>query len=129
MGFQPSVNKANIKMVRLTLRRRLPYNTPSNRRKIVRTPGGRLVYHYVKKPGKAPRCGNCKVKLKGIAAVRPHKLHRLSYRRKRVSRSYGGNLCHKCVRERIIRAFLIEEQKIVVKVLKAQKAHVTTKEK
>ncbi|XP_064078940.1 large ribosomal subunit protein eL34-like [Palaemon carinicauda] len=111
-------------MVRLTLRRRLSYNTASNRRKIVRTPGGRLVYHYVKKPGKAPKCGNCKVRLKGIAAVRPHKLHSLSYRRKRVSRSYGGNLCHKCVRERIIRAFLIEEQKIVVKVLKAQKGHI-----
>ncbi|KAB7494932.1 60S ribosomal protein L34 [Armadillidium nasatum] len=37
-------------------------------------------------------------------------------------RSYGGTLCHRCVRERIVRAFLIEEQKIVVKVLKAQKA-------
>jgi len=32
----------------------------------------------------------------------------------------GGSRCHKCVRDRIIRAFLIEEQKIVVKVLKAQ---------
>merc|ERR1712002_257225 len=125
MGLLPkSSRRTYLKMVRLTLRRRLSYNTQSNRRKIVRTPGGRLVYHYQKKPGKAPKCGNCKVKLKGVASVRPHKLHRLSYRKKRVARSYGGNLCHKCVRERIIRAFLIEEQKIVVKVLKAQKSHV-----
>ena len=29
-------------------------------------------------------------------------------------------MCAKCVRDRIKRAFLIEEQKIVVKVLKAQ---------
>ncbi|GJP77565.1 hypothetical protein CLOP_g8760 [Closterium sp. NIES-67] len=31
-------------------------------------------------------------------------------------------ICGKCVRERIIRAFLVEEQKIVKKVLKLQKS-------
>merc|ERR1712166_1168582 len=30
-----------------------------------------------------------------------------------VSRAYGGSRCAKCVRARIVRAFLIEEQKIV----------------
>ena len=34
----------------------------------------------------------------------------------------SGVLSHKAVREKIVRAFLIEEQKIVMKVLKAQKA-------
>ena len=34
--------------------------------------------------------------------------------------SISGVLSHTAVRERIIRAFLIEEQKIVSKVLKAQ---------
>ncbi|KAK4873763.1 hypothetical protein RN001_013123 [Aquatica leii] len=86
---------------RLVFRRRLSYNTRSNRRRIVRTPGGRLVYQYLKKPKKVPRCGMCKERL-------------------RVKRAYGGVLCHKCVKEKIVRAFLIEEQKIVVKVLKAQ---------
>merc|ERR1711911_480533 len=38
-----------------------------------------------------------------------------------------GNLCHICVREKIVRAFLIEEQKIVAKVLKAQQAAVKSK--
>jgi large subunit ribosomal protein L34e len=33
-----------------------------------------------------------------------------------VNRIYGGHLCHSVVRERIVRAFLIEEQKIVKKV-------------
>jgi large subunit ribosomal protein L34e len=33
-----------------------------------------------------------------------------------VNRAYGGHLAHGVVRERIIRAFLIEEQKIVKKV-------------
>ncbi len=33
---------------------------------------------------------------------------------------FPGVLSHKAVREKIVRAFLIEEQKIVMKVLKAQ---------
>ena len=36
---------------------------------------------------------------------------------KSISRAYGGNLCAGCVKQRIVRAFLIEEQKIVKKVL------------
>ncbi|RXN07517.1 60S ribosomal L34 [Labeo rohita] len=55
-----------------------------------------------------------------IRAVRPQVLMRLSKTKKHVSRAYGGSMCAKCVRDRIKRAFLIEEQKIVVKVLKAQ---------
>jgi len=80
------------------------------------------VYHYIKKLGSLPKCGDCKVKLHGITPSRPQERSRLSKRHKTVSRTYGGSRCHKCVRERIIRAFLIEEQKIVVKVLKAQAA-------
>jgi large subunit ribosomal protein L34e len=34
-----------------------------------------------------------------------------------VSRAYGGSRCHACVKLRVIRAFLVEEQKIVKKVL------------
>jgi large subunit ribosomal protein L34e len=41
---------------------------------------------------------------------------RLAKRHKSVNRAYGGHLAHGVVRERIIRAFLIEEQKIVKKV-------------
>ncbi|CAG0899880.1 unnamed protein product [Darwinula stevensoni] len=110
---------------RLTFRRRLSYNTPSNRRKIVRTPGGKLVYLYKKKPGSSPRCGDCKLRLCGVKRARPRELSRMPKRQKKVYRAYGGVLCHKCLRQRIVRAFLIEEQKLVVKVLKAQKA--TTK--
>ncbi|EDV42881.1 uncharacterized protein Dana_GF18218 [Drosophila ananassae] len=105
---------------RLTLRRRLSYNTRSNKRRIVRTPGGRLVYQYVKKNKTVPRCGQCKEKLKGITPSRPSERPRLSKRHKTVSRTYGGVLCHGCLRERIVRAFLLEEQKIV-KALKTQR--------
>uniref|UniRef100_A0A671T1V7 Large ribosomal subunit protein eL34 n=1 Tax=Sinocyclocheilus anshuiensis TaxID=1608454 RepID=A0A671T1V7_9TELE len=87
-----------------------------------RTPGNRVVYLYTKKTGKAPKsaCGICPGRLRGIRAVRPQVLMRLSKTKKHVSRAYGGSMCAKCVRDRIKRAFLIEEQKIVVKVLKAQ---------
>ncbi|CDW54729.1 Ribosomal L34e domain containing protein [Trichuris trichiura] len=103
---------------RLVLRRRLSYNTPSNRRRVSKTPGNRLVYLYPKKPGNAPKCGDCKTRLKGIARVRPRHLARLPRPRKTVNRAYGGSRCPKCVTNRIVRAFLIEEQKIVNEVLK-----------
>ncbi|KAK9398780.1 Oligosaccharyltransferase complex subunit [Crotalus adamanteus] len=112
-----------LKMVqRLTYRRRLSYNTASNKTRLSRTPGNRIVYLYTKKVGKAPKsaCGVCPGRLRGVRAVRPKVLMRLSKTKKHVSRAYGGSMCAKCVRDRIKRAFLIEEQKIVVKVLKAQ---------
>jgi len=46
----------------------------------------------------------------------------MSKRVKTVTRAYGGHLSGGALRNRIIRAFLIEEQKIVVKVLKAKQA-------
>merc|ERR1711893_200603 len=101
-----------------TLRRRLSYNTNSNSRKISKTPGGRLVYLYKKKQGSIPKCGDCKIKLHGITPARPKELMSMSKRHKHVSRTYGGSRCHRCVRSRIVRAFLIEEQKIVVRVMK-----------
>ncbi|CAI5983019.1 unnamed protein product [Closterium sp. NIES-64] len=60
----------------------------------------------------------------GVPALPAHKLTRnlMSRKQKSVTRIYGGAICGKCVRERIIRAFLVEEQKIVKKVLKLQKS-------
>merc|ERR1712114_121702 len=119
----PFLNKISSKMVqRLTFRRRLSYNTNSNKRRISKTPGGKLVYLYQKKLAKVPVCGDTKLPLRGVKAVRPHKLAAMSKRQKTVSRAYGGSRCHKAVRDRIIRAFLIEEQKIVARVLKAQES-------
>merc|ERR1712003_133696 len=70
------------KMVqRLTYRRRHSYATKSNKTRKVRTPGGKLTYHYVEKKAST------------------------------VHRAYGGVLSGKSVRQRIVRAFLIEEQK------------------
>ena len=46
-----------------------------------------------------------------IPAKRPYEMSRLSKRRKTVNRAYGGSRCAECVRNRILRAFLIEEHK------------------
>ena len=53
--------------------------------------------------------------------ARPKELMSRSLRQKHVTRTYGGSLSGAALRKRILRAFLIEEQKIVVKVMKAQK--------
>ncbi|CAJ2506390.1 Uu.00g005200.m01.CDS01 [Anthostomella pinea] len=124
---------------RVTYRRRNPYNTTSNKTRIVKTPGGELRTLHIKKRGTAPKvreeiaragiaklrntwplCGDCGVKLSGIPALRPREYAQISKPKKTVQRAYGGSRCGNCVRDRVVRAFLIEEQKIVKKVLKEQ---------
>ncbi|ODQ79976.1 hypothetical protein BABINDRAFT_159087 [Babjeviella inositovora NRRL Y-12698] len=103
---------------RVTYRRRNPYNTKSNQIKVVKTPGGKLVAQHVKKSGSRVKCGDCGLALAGISSLRPREYAQVSKTHKTVSRSYGGSRCATCVKERIVRAFLIEEQKIVKRVLK-----------
>ena len=69
---------------RLTYRRRLSYNTASNKTRLSRTPGNRIVYLYTKNVGKAPKsaCGVCPGRLRGVRAVRPKVLMRLSKTKK-----------------------------------------------
>merc|ERR1712085_95583 len=102
---------------RITYRRQTPYNTKSNRTRFLRTPGGRLQIHTVKKKPSGPKCGDCKKRLLGIPALRPTEYKRLKKRDRKVNRAYGGHHCGPCVRSRIVRAFLIEEQKCVKQVL------------
>ncbi|KAI9797299.1 MAG: 60S ribosomal protein L34 [Candelina submexicana] len=101
------------------------YNTRSNKVRVIKTPGGKLRYLHIKKKGSAPKCGDCGVKLPGIPALRPREYAQISRPKKTVQRAYGGSRCANCVKDRVVRAFLIEEQKIVKKVLKETK----TKEK
>ncbi|CAG9465570.1 unnamed protein product [Pedinophyceae sp. YPF-701] len=105
---------------RVTYRRRHSYATRSNKTKMVKTPGGRLVVQYVKKPASHRVCPITGQKLNGFKAQRPKEGSTQSRSKKNVSRVYGGHLAASAVRERIVRAFLIEEQKIVKKVLREQ---------
>ncbi|XP_006885430.1 PREDICTED: 60S ribosomal protein L34-like [Elephantulus edwardii] len=105
---------------RLTYYRMLSYNTASNKTRLSRAPGNRMVYLY--KVEKAPKsaCGVCQGRLRRVQAVELKFSLRLSKTKKHVSRAYSGPMCAKSVRDRIKGAFLIEKQKIVVEVLKAQ---------
>eukprot|EP00892_Ulva_mutabilis_P001869 jgi/Ulvmu1/11683/UM008_0093.1 len=109
---------------RLTYRRRHCYATRSNKTRVVKTPGGRLVVQYRTKKASFPKCPVTGQRLAGIKALRPSEYSnkRMSKRQKSVNRIYGGCLSHKVVRERIMRAFLVEEQKIVKKVVKLSNA-------
>ncbi|OQR87055.1 ribosomal protein L34 [Achlya hypogyna] len=106
-----------VKNVRITYRRRHSYATKSNRIVAVKTPGGKLVAHYRKNTSTGPKCGDCKQSLKGIKHLASKAYKNVSKSQRTVSRAYGGSRCAGCVRQRIVRAFLIEEQKIVKKVL------------
>merc|ERR1711970_786704 len=104
---------------RIQYRRRLAWNTSSNQRKISKTPGGKLVFLYTGKRGTIAKCGDTGRPLQGVKAMRPVNLQpgRCNRRDKTVSRSYGGVISAVALKRRIIRAFLLEEQKIVAKTI------------
>ena len=106
------IHHKQIMVQRVTYRRRLSYNTGSNKVRKVRTPGSKVVVQYVGKRGTGPRAPHdscdCGKRINGIAQLRPYHYKRLSKRQKTVSRPYGGVLCSGCVKQRIIRAFLLE---------------------
>jgi large subunit ribosomal protein L34e len=110
---------------RVTYRRRLSYNTASNKVRRVRTPGSRVVVHYVQKKAsgvKAPHDScDCGKRVNGIPKLSSAEYSRISRRQKTVSRAYGGVLCPGCVKQRIIRAFLLEEMKVVKRLANAEK--------
>ncbi len=100
---------------RVTYKRRASYRTKSNKFRIVKTPGGKLAIQYVEKKSHG-------ITKHGLTRGRPAALRRLSYSKRTVSRPYGGVLTHQEVKERITRAFMIEEiQSIKLKAAQAEK--------
>ena len=97
------------------------YNSRSHKFRAVRTPGGVLKSQRLYKTSKGPKCSDCKIALPGIKHLKSSDYRRTSKRERTVTRCYGGSTCHKCVRQRIVRAFLLEEQKAVKKVLAERK--------
>lgn len=102
---------------RITRVGRHPYNTKSRRARPIRTPGGKLVSQTIVKKTKGPRCGDCKTSLPGIKHLKNSAYRNAKKRERTVSRAYGGTICASCVKMRIVRAFLLEEQKAVKKLL------------
>ncbi|CAJ1038181.1 Ribosomal protein L34e, putative, partial [Leishmania shawi] len=108
---------------RVQYRRRMHYATRGNRMKMVRTPGNKLVMQKRAKRSQGihtPWVLGHK-RLGGTKALRHIDARLASRHEKSVSRAYGGVLSHAQVRDRIVRAFLVEEQRIVKQALKEHK--------
>lgn len=70
----------------------------SKRRIARRTPGGKLVIHYVsRKPSKA-HCGICGAELNGVPRETAFKLKNMPKTQKRPERPFGGVMCSSCMR-------------------------------
>ena len=110
---------------RITYRRRHSYNTRSNTIRVVKTAGSNYTVHYKTKRSNAPRCGECGHELNGIKSERPYSMKWIKKSKKTVNRAYGGVRCHKCVMKKILRAFLIEEHRLI----KLAQKKVETKQK
>lgn len=103
---------------RVTYRRKHTYRTRSNVVRKFTTPGGRLTVQYKEKRVKRAVCAETGALLNGITR-RPA----FSVRRKQrtVSRPYGGILSGGEVRNRIKRAFLNEEMRVLKNAVHAKK--------
>ncbi|KAJ7120142.1 hypothetical protein C8R44DRAFT_623611, partial [Mycena epipterygia] len=80
---------------------------------VVKTPGGKLVYHNLKKIASSPNAVTV------VSGIPPHQYTTISKRQKTVRRAYSGSRCGKCVKIYILRNFLVMEAKLV-KVIKSQ---------
>ncbi|MEM0325342.1 MAG: 50S ribosomal protein L34e [Nanopusillaceae archaeon] len=68
-----------------------------------KTPSGKITIIIKKKKGDYAKCAICKKILNGVVREHPRDLARINKTQKRVSRIYGGYLCHKCL-ERLLRS-------------------------
>ena len=74
----------------------------SKRQVFVKVPGGRTVIHFKKKkPGKA-HCAECGSVLAGVPRESSLKMKNMAKTAKRPQRAFGGVLCSKCARKKII---------------------------
>merc|ERR1711988_236271 len=105
---------------RVHYRRRCQYNTANNQVRVVRTPGGKLVTQHRKKWGNYAVCKDTGNRLQGIKRSRKSERNAMKSHDKTVSRPYGGAMSANAVKERILRAFLLEEQKCVMSLVAAK---------
>ena len=104
---------------RVTYLRKKSYNTRSNKIRKLRLPGGRLSIQYTGKRAKGPQTAyKTKSRLTGLKRLRNPQYATLSKTQRRICRPYGGVLTPTEVKEKIMRAFLIEEVKVVKEMVK-----------
>merc|ERR1712216_290490 len=104
MGLLLNIRDLNMLERRIKYRRSSSYRTRGNNFRPIKTPGGKLVLHLIKKHTRGTG-------MQGIKVARPNDFRRMTSSKRTVSRAYGGILTGTEVKERIMRAFLIEEFK------------------
>ena len=67
-----------------------------------KTPGSKSVLHHVLNKPSAAKCGTCSDVLKGVPRERPIKMQNMAKSSKRPERPYGGVLCTRCTRKKLI---------------------------
>lgn len=72
------------------------------RKIFVKVPGGNTNVQYRKKKPAKAKCADCGAVLQGVARERPYKMQNMPKSQKRPTRPYGGKLCSKCTRKKII---------------------------
>lgn len=65
-------------------------------------PGGRITTQYKKRKPSRAQCAECGAVLAGVPRERPFIMRSISKTQKRPERPYGGVLCSKCMRRKII---------------------------
>ena len=102
--------------------RKHTYTTRSNKIRKIRTPGGRLTVQYIKKVSKGPQTAiKTRARLSGLKKMSNANYSRETRSSRRIARPYGGVITPEELKEKIMRAFLIEEVKIVKKIVKSDK--------
>jgi large subunit ribosomal protein L34e len=74
----------------------------SFRRVFRKVPGGRTSLHYKQRKPKSAHCADCRAVLKGTIRERPYKMRAIAKTKKRPQRPFGGMLCSRCMRLRMI---------------------------
>merc|ERR1712167_74608 len=85
MGLR--VNLIVTMVQRLTYRRRHSYATKSNKVRKVKTPGGVLTFHNIRKHASGIKCGDCGKVLQGLPQLRPYLYKRIPKNKKSLTRA------------------------------------------
>lgn len=72
------------------------------RRIFVRTPNSKTKIQYRRRKVSKAKCAECGAELKGILRERDYKMQNAAKSSKRPERPFGGYLCSKCSRKKII---------------------------
>lgn len=76
------------------------YRSRSLRRVKVRVPGGETKVHYEKRKTDVPHCAICGSPLQGMPKIKKGSHESI----RAPSRPYGGNICHRCLKEALKKA-------------------------